>query len=134
MHLVCAASIENLEMLNKKIGIIKTDSYIKDFAEILRNSLCRSAENIQYPEKIEVFRLNGSLFAFVLPSQFENEIPQLFKSIRTECYKFSKSRPAELSCSLGYSIANGSSGNVEKIVRKSYSNLLLDRQNHEKNS
>ena len=134
MHLVCAASIENLEMLNKKIGIIKTDSYIKDFAEILRNSLCRSAENIQYPEKIEVFRLNGSLFAFVLPSQFENEIPQLFKSIRTECYKFSKSRPEVLTCSLGYSVTDNVFCNVESIMHKCYGNMLLDRQSHQKNS
>ena len=134
LQLVCVGSIENLAHLNSEIGIIKTDKYIHYFAEILRMCIHQSAEKINYFEKIELFRLNGSLFSFVLPAQFEDEIVPLFKSVRAECHKFSRNKPAELSCSLGYSIANGSSGNVEKIVRKSYSNLLLDRQNHEKNS
>ncbi len=115
--IIVAARIRNLNELNSTMGYVKTDTYIKQFATILK-------ENV--PEKTIIFRIGGSLFGFALPLSFETQITELFKNIKKSCSAFSKAKTNSLNCSLGYTIAT-SCANLSLALEKSYENMLLDK-------
>lgn len=132
IQLVCTASVENLDNLYEKAGIVKTDAYIKQFSEILKKCITEVdglVEKNVYNETPEIFQLSSSLFAFILSEQYENIISVLFKSIRTACENFSRNKPAPLTCALGYSATGGASSDFEQVIQQSWQNMLFDRRN-----
>ncbi len=115
--ILIAAHIRNLDELNSTMGYIKTDTYIKQFATILKENS---------PKDTIIFRIGGSFFSFALPLSFETQIPELFKNIKKSCSSFSKTKSTSLNCSLGYTIAT-SCANLSVALEKAYQNMLLDK-------
>lgn len=123
---VVCAKINNLDHLNTSIGLKKTNLYINSFANILNNVIKQM--NIQQEVQKNIFRISGSLFVFIVSMKQQERIQELFKSIKRECSHFSKNRVEELSCSLGYSIANNRESSASKVLQKSYENMFFDRK------
>lgn len=120
---IICAKISDLAVSNKKIGYKKTDSFIIKFSEILKKNLTSTQELID--EKVEIFRMDGSTFSFVLPIAFENQLPALFKSIKSECNHLSKNSENKISCMLGYSVIQNCTG-IAKGLDKSFENMQLN--------
>ncbi len=123
--LVCAR-INNLEHLNTAVGIKKTNFYITSFANILKTTTTQF--DIQHEMQKQIFRISGSLFVFIISVKQQDKIQELFKGIKRECGQFSKNRVEELSCSLGYSIANNRETSASKVLQKSYENMFFDKK------
>lgn len=122
--ILITAKINNLDYLNKVIGLKKTDLYIMNFANILKNSI--TINNIQNDKEKELFRLTGSTFALMISIKQKDSISEFFKTIKRDCKSFSKNRIEPLTCSLGYSLVNYSDTNSQKALQKSFENMLLD--------
>lgn len=122
--IVICARINHLEQLNEKIGLKKTDLYVVNFSNILKNSITK--HNIQNGMEKNLFRISGSLFTFIVSAKNQDEIVDFFKTIRRECSAFSKNRVEQLSCSLGYSVSINKETTSEKALQKSFDNMMLD--------
>lgn len=131
-QLICTAALDNLEKVNKNYSILQADSYIKNFSEFLKNLINnhKIMKERADDKKIEIFRMYGASFMFILPIEFEKVIVSLFKTIRSECIKMSENKSEPITCSLGYSVGNENSPNSDNIIQKSYTNMLLDRKSH----
>lgn len=121
---VCA-KINNLEHLNNTIGLKKTNFYITNFSDILKENL--NEMNLQQEIQKNLFRVSGSLFAFIISAKQQELIPEFFKSVKRSCSQFSKNRVEELSCSLAYTIANNRETSALTVLQKSYENLFFDK-------
>lgn len=122
--IVISARVNNLEHLNEKIGLKKTDLYIMNFANILKSSI--NFTNIQAGIEKDIFRINGSLFVIIISIKQRELISDFFKYVKKECSMFSKNRVEPLTCSLGYSISSLKDINSQKALQKSFENLLLN--------
>lgn len=125
--IVICARINRLEQLNENLGLKKTDFYVVNFANILKNSIIK--HNIQSNIEKNVFRISGSLFAFIISAKNQDEVEDLFRTIRRECSAFSKNRVEPLTCSLGYSASSNKELSSTKMLQKSFDNMLLDSHN-----
>ena len=94
---------------------------------ILKNSIIK--HNIQSNIEKNVFRISGSLFAFIISAKNQDEVEDLFRTIRRECSAFSKNRVEPLTCSLGYSASSNKELSSTKMLQKSFDNMLLDSHN-----
>lgn len=122
--ILITAKINNLDYLNKVIGLKKTDLYIMNFANILKNSI--TINDIQKETEKELFRLTGSTFALIASINQKDLISDFFKTIKKYCKSFSKNRVEPLTCSLGYSLVMHNESNSQKALQKSFENMLLD--------
>lgn len=122
--ILITAKINNLDYLNKVIGLKKTDLYIMNFANILKNSI--TINDIQKETEKELFRLTGSTFALIASINQKDLISNFFKTIKKDCKSFSKNRVEPLTCSLGYSLVMHNESNSQKALQKSFENMLLD--------
>ncbi len=130
--IVICARINRLEQLNENLGLRKTDFYVVNFANILKNSILK--HNIQSNIEKNLFRIGGSLFTFIISAKNHDDVEDLFRTIRRECSAFSKNRVEPLTCSLGYSASSNKELSSTKMLQKSFDNMLLDSLNSKSGS
>ncbi|PMP85868.1 MAG: hypothetical protein C0174_03160 [Thermodesulfobium narugense] len=117
--------LDNLKLINDKLGHEKGDLLIKKAAKIL----CSSFRNTD-----TVARIGGDEFAVLLPFCTKECVKDLIKRLKENIIKANKEESdLYLSISIGYSTKEGPFNKIE-IFREADSNMYLDKHHHHEQS
>lgn len=118
--ILVSAALDNLSDVNNVLGHDFGDEYIKETVRILRAS----------GSDIEIYRMESSVFVFILPDSKASEIPEMFRKIRAECTLYSKNKPYPLVISVGYTVIENLSCDLNAAYNAALKNMVLDRKGH----
>ena len=129
--LLLCFSIDNLDVINGRLGFQTGDEYIRKFALIIQNSLQVTIfEGLSaFRPAHELFRIYGSMFAAIVPVSAESKLPVLFTYMKQSCAVYSRRKKIRLTFSAGYSTVNHQTQNAWEAFHESYANMQLNRKN-----
>ena len=117
---LCVFDLNNLRIINNRLGHDQGDAYIRSFAVQLRKAL---------PEEYFAGRDGGDEFIAVLECVDHEKVREILEKIRLEIAEYSKEHPEmPLSYAAGYALAEDFEGcTMRELFRHADKNMYIDK-------